>query len=140
MLKENIQDHYKEIEHTADIALEIWAKDFPGLLIQAGWGMLHLMGTETDQLPKDEKLTVVFSFTQHEDVLVQALNEILFQLEANDLIFIPQALLLNDHSAQVEYLGGKTDLLLTEIKAVTYHQMQIVEDKKGLRTIIVFDV
>jgi SHS2 domain-containing protein len=139
MLKENIQDHYKEIEHTADIGLDVYAKDFSGLLHQAGLGMLQLLGVNE---PKNnaEALDLEFTFSQLEDVLVQALSEVLYQIEANDCIYLPERVIIRDLNACVHYVGIDSKDDLSEIKAVTYHQMKIVDDEKGLHTIIVFDV
>jgi SHS2 domain-containing protein len=139
MQKENIQDHYKEIEHTADIGLDVYAKDFSGLLHQAGLGMLYLLGIENPQ-SNAETLNMEFQFSQQEDILVQALSEVLFQIEANDCIFLPQHVIIRDLNAEVHYVGIDSQEDLSEIKAVTYHQMEIVDDEKGLHTIIVFDV
>ena len=139
MAKENIQDHYKEIEHTADIGLDVYAKDFSGLLHQAGLGMLQLLGVDKPEITA-EILDVEFTFLQLEDVLVQALSEVLFQIEANDCIYLPQHVIIRDLNACVHYVGIDSEEDLSEIKAVTYHQMKIVDDEKGLHTIIVFDV
>ena len=139
MQKENIQDHYKEIEHTADIGLDVYAKDFSGLLYQAGSGMLHLLGIDHPEV-NAETMDVEFSFSQLEDVLVQALSEVLFQIEANDCIYLPERVIIRDLNACVHYVGIDSEEDLSEIKAVTYHQMKIVNDENGLHTIIVFDV
>ena len=139
MQKENIQDHYKEIEHTADIGIDVYAKDFSALLHQAGLGMLHLLGIDEPKINAEE-LDLEFTFSQLEDVLVQALSEVLFQIEAHDCIFLPERVIIRDLNACVHYVGIDSEEDLSEIKAVTYHQMKIVNDEKGLHTIIVFDV
>jgi SHS2 domain-containing protein len=139
MQKEDIQDHYKEIEHTADIAIEVTASTFSGLLHQAGIGMLHLLGLEELQFI-DDQLDMEFAFAQREDILVQALSEVLFQIEANELVYLPINAEIHDTIARVHYVGISLTADLSEIKAVTYHQMQIVEDENGMHTIIVFDV
>ncbi len=40
-----MESGYKEIEHTADWELEVWAPDLLGLLEQAARGMYALSGT-----------------------------------------------------------------------------------------------
>lgn len=40
---------YKEVEHTADIALQVWAEDFYTLLRKAAEGLYALMGLNLPQ-------------------------------------------------------------------------------------------
>jgi SHS2 domain-containing protein len=41
---------------------------------------------------------------------------------------------------QAKILGGKTTKLEKHIKAVTYHNLKIIETSEGLKATIVFDV
>lgn len=133
-------DTYEEIEHTADLALKVRAGTFLGILQQAAQGMLHLMGIDSDSYPSNKTYTAFFVFTVLEDVLVQGMNEILFHLETEDLIFIPQDVQINGTQATILYTGGLFLESYQEIKALTYHQMELIQDDAGLHTILVFDV
>ena len=43
---------YREVEHTADWELEVWATDLPGLLEQAARGMAQLSGMRLQVEPR----------------------------------------------------------------------------------------
>jgi SHS2 domain-containing protein len=135
-----MQDYYEEIEHTADLALIVRAQTFLGILQQATHGMLHLMGIDAALLTSEKTYSAVFFFTALEDVLVQGLNEILFHLETETLLFIPQDIQINGTQATILYTGGLCLQSYQEIKALTYHQMELIQDDAGLHTILVFDV
>jgi SHS2 domain-containing protein len=116
------------------------AGTFLGLLQQSALGMLHLMGITSDSHPSDITYTAFFVFTVLEDVLVQGMNEILFHLETEDLLFIPQDVQINGTQATILYTGRLFLEPYQEIKALTYHQMKLIQDDAGLHTILVFDV
>lgn len=136
---------YREIAHTADWELEVWAKDLPGLLEQAALGMLHLAGARLEDSPPQEAR---FSVTapDPESLLVNFLSELLFQMEQTGMGF-------SDFRIQVQTQPDAVNLaclaefharpllaLDKEIKAVTYHRLQVLETLQGLSTRIVFDV
>jgi SHS2 domain-containing protein len=133
-------DTYEEIEHTADVAIRVTASDFSGLLKQAALGMLHLMGILGNEIIAENELKLSFDYVSKEDILVQALNEVIFQLETGNVAYIPDQVVIDDQHAKVHYSGCKWDQDFSEIKAVTYHQMEIVEDFPGLHCMVVFDV
>ncbi len=135
-----MQEYYEEIEHAADLALMVRAQTFFGLLDQATHGMLHLMGIDIEDLSYKNKFSAIFIFTAMEDILVQGLNEILFHLETENFLYLPQEIVINGTQATIFYTGGLFVRPYQEIKALTYHQMEIIEDDAGFHTVLVFDV
>ena len=47
---------YREISHTADWALQVWAPDLSGLLVQAARGMTALLDLQLAEAPRLEHL------------------------------------------------------------------------------------
>lgn len=136
---------FREIEHTADWELEVWAADLPGLLEQAARGMLHLAGARLQEAP-EQPVNLTLTAADAESLLVSFLGELLFTLEQSSLGF-------RSFDLQVKPLANQTGLELTatmqaqpllsldkEIKAVTYHRLAVQTFADGLRTRIVFDV
>ena len=80
MMIKNSESGYKELAHTADWALKVWAPDLGGLFIQAAQGMYALMGLTLDEMPCDE---YIFEVNGHdaEGLLVSFLEELLYQAE-----------------------------------------------------------
>lgn len=130
---------YREIDHTADWELEIWAPDLPELLVQAARGMYHLTGIK----PSNElrsPYTITLLFDEPETLLVDFLNELLYRIESEDLVFDQFNLKIEAGMLHAALSGVKVSFLAKEIKAATYHQLAIRETDQGLLTRIVFDV
>ena len=130
---------YLEIEHTADWALTVWAPDLTGLLEQAARGMDTLSGVVLKSTPR---VTRELSITGYdpEHLLVKFLTDILFIGEEEGLGFDTFELSIQDLHLQAQISGAPIASQQKEIKAVTYHDLRIESNPRGLETTIVFDV
>ena len=130
---------YLEIEHTADWALTVWAPDLTGLLEQAARGMDTLSGVVLKSAPR---VTRELSITGYdpEHLLVKFLTDILFIGEEEGLGFDTFELSIQDLHLQAQISGAPIASQQKEIKAVTYHDLRIESNPRGLETTIVFDV
>lgn len=131
---------YREVEHTADWEIEVWAPDLPSLLVQAAEGMYELTGTELKEKPRITR-EVTIEADDLEGLLVGFLSELLFYTET-DLVGFDQYDLdrLDDHSLRAQLRGAPVDSQTKEIKAVTYHNLTVRQTERGLSANIVFDV
>ncbi len=130
---------FKERPHTADWALDVWAPDLPALLVQAALGMSALMGIHTRSAPRVAH-TFDLAFLDRESLLVGFLSELLYLINQNGVSFDQFDLQLTEDRLQATVGGQPIDHLAKEIKAVTYHNLRIVEIGRGLEVTIVFDV
>ncbi|MBT3390452.1 MAG: archease [Chloroflexi bacterium] len=130
---------YREIEHTADWELLVWAPDLPALLEQAARGMFALSQTE---LAEGLRRPIEFElpFSDRESLLVDFLAELLFFAEEQNLA--PEQYQLNFDGINLKVSLAAAPILsqAKEIKAVTYHRLQIRATEKGIEVNIVFDV
>jgi SHS2 domain-containing protein len=131
---------YKELEHTADWALEVWAPDLPGLFIQAAKGMYAL--SQVEHVPEEQvEQTLSLEAIDAEVLLVTFLDELLFLAEHESLGFKEFDLEIDaNFNLQAKLCGAKIFSLNKEIKAVTYHNLSIQKNPDGFRVVIVFDV
>ena len=130
---------YKEIQHTADWALQVWAPDLTGLMQQAALGMIALMGA---RLSNDGRLerTIMISADDSESLLVAFLNSILYEMELDSIGFDRFELKLDGLKVHARLMGATLLELQKSIKAVTFHNLEIRPVEAGLETTIVFDV
>lgn len=130
---------FREREHTADWELEVWAPNWPALLEQAARGMYQLMGT---RLQPEPRLTRQFKLQalDRESVLVAFLSELLYFGEMEAQGFDTFDIKLEADTMQVQLGGAPLASQSKEIKAVTYHNLAILETDRGLEVTIVFDV
>jgi len=129
-----------EIEHTADRALHIRAQDLTRLFGAAASGMLTLMGMVTDKAGVGKRKIRVESIDR-EGLLVAWLEELLFLIEKDGIGFGKIEFEKIDNRSLVATVEVIPDVFpVREIKAVTYHGLEILECEGGLEVTIVFDV
>jgi SHS2 domain-containing protein len=129
----------REVEHTADWGLEVWAPDLPGLMEEAARGMFELMGVEVSEESRCHRQLEIGA-DDREQLLVSFLEELLYVADAENLAFDGFMLKLVDTNLLARLEGGSIVSRNKEIKAVTYHRLAIKKTRRGLKTSIVFDV
>jgi SHS2 domain-containing protein len=130
---------FREIAHTADWELEVWAPDLAGLFEQAARGMYALMGIQ----PLEEKRIsrqLAISAADPESLLVAFLSELLYQTESEGLFFDSYGIALEGYHLEAQVAGAPISSQSKQIKAVTYHNLEIRESGGRLEANIVFDV
>ena len=130
---------FEEISHTADLAVEVWAPDLEGLLRCAAHALYHLLGVKGAAQSR-EKRQLSVELGDEESQLVSFLNELLYVYQQEGCVWKDFVFTRDSDRLVVdgwcEWLDGES----TEIKAATYHRMDIQRTERGLETIIVFDV
>jgi SHS2 domain-containing protein len=130
---------YREIEHTADWELRVWAPDLSALLKTAAEGMYRLSHTDLAQGPRQTR-EFELPYLDRESLLVDFLSELLFFGEDEALAFDAYQLDFDGSRLKVRASGAPIRVQAKEIKAVTFHGLQIRETDRGLEVNIVFDV
>ena len=130
---------YEEVEHTADIALRVWGEDFFTLLRQSAKGMYELMGILENP---GQPMKVIFTIDHGsaEMQLVDFLNEVLYIVE-NQAGYYDSFTFINTRDGiDVHASGYKIISYQRNIKAVTFHDLEVIETKTRFETTITFDV
>ncbi len=131
---------FEEVDHTADVAIRIWAPNFEGLLCQAALGATRLMCDLMRGGPAVRKRFSLEAFDR-ESLLVEWLGELAYSAEVNREVFYAFDFeCVTDHRLIVVACGNRVDSLQTVIKAVTYHNLKIVKTDYRLEATVVFDV
>ena len=132
---------FEEVEHTADWALRIQGSDVQELLLNAARGINSLMLAENDSYASQEEKSVDLNAIDTESLLVEWLSELAYWAEAEMIIF--QKFDIEDISpthVKATLYGSRVTQLEKHIKAVTYHNLEIVHTPNGLAATVVFDV
>jgi SHS2 domain-containing protein len=129
------------VEHTADWALRVRGADLRHLLLSAAWGMNSLLVADlTAILPVAERHLEVEAFDV-ESMLVEWLSELAYLAERDAFIACEFDLETVSPEHLVARLRGATaPTLQKHIKAVTYHNLEVVATETGLEATVVFDV
>lgn len=135
---------YEEIPHTADIALRVYGRDLRELFVNAAYGMFDIMA-DLEGLKNSVSVDVDLKAPSREELLVFWLDELLYNFYTKAIIFSQfEVASLNDEGliakASGRHLGDNRNRLKREIKAATFHDLNIKEVEGGLSVDIVFDV
>jgi SHS2 domain-containing protein len=135
------KDEFEEIEHTADWALRVRGQDLAGLFVNAARGMTSLLVQELVGIPLEIEKHFELEAGDAESLLVNWLSELAYWTEAEGVVFGEFKLHhITQTHLQATVQGGPVAYLQKHIKAVTYHNLEIVEVADGLEVTVVLDV
>ncbi len=130
---------FREIDHTADWELEVWAPDLLAFLEQAARGMYALSKPHYQPHPQSIRILELF-VEDNESLLVNFLSELLYLGEHDGLAAVSFNLSLIKQHFKAKLHCSPVLSFEKEIKAVTYHNLTIRSSTRGLEARIVFDV
>lgn len=132
---------FREVDHTADLEIEIWGESLEALFKQAALGMNKLL--EIRWKPDQEALPVrqfAVEAIDEEGLLVSFLSELLYLLEEERLAGKVFAITVAEDQLQAEISCGRVESYTRDIKAVTYHRLNIRRRDGRLEANLVFDI
>ena len=139
-----MQPSYEIFDHTADAGIRVHAPTLPELLEPAGDGLYAVIG---DIVPGGDIERVPFDLTGAEApiLLRDYLNELLILLELDGRCvqslevstFEKDRLAVTVQAARVD---GKRSVFHREVKAITYHELDIRTIPGGYEATIIVDI
>jgi len=135
---------YELIDHTADVAIKAYGKTLSEAFENAAKGMFDII-TDNSEIENTGQYDIELEADNLEQLLVDWLSELLFLNSANNLVFgffkVEMDEKKNKLSAKV--FGEKFSISKhkagAEIKAVTYHMLE-VKNKKPYHIQVLFDI
>ena len=132
------------MSHTADTRLKVEGDTLRKLFSAALGGMAEVIkpGLCRTRGVEDFVQEITISSTNQTTLLIDFLSEILTRSHEEKVVFCSAEFLEFDvASLKAKIFGAKTEGFDEDIKAVTYHEAQIMKNKKGnYETTIVFDI
>ncbi len=135
---------FEVFEHTADIGVRVFGRDFAELLKNAALALLSLI-TEGGSVRPVEEVAFEAEAETGEELLIKMLSEILYIHQVRKMVFSEAEIELTDgYRLKGRLKGEKIDLgrheLLLDIKAATYHNLKIERVNDRFMAEIVFDI
>ncbi len=135
---------YKLINHTADFGIHVFGSDPKALFANAAYAMFDML-TEIDLLKGTSSTDLQVTGDDWPDLMVNWLRELLYFWNGKELLVKKvQILSLSETelSANIEFDPFDPDRheIKIEIKAVTYHQIEVTGGPGGWEARIIFDV
>jgi len=135
---------YEVLDHTADLRIRVRASDLPSLFENAGHALFDIIADiNTVQPARRRRLSI--QGADLEELMVNWLSELHYHFEVHGLLLRRFTVLsLDDRSLSAEVQGEAYDPdrhpLKTDIKAVTYHQLEIAQVGGEWQAVIIFDI
>ncbi len=143
---------FHEVEHKADIGLEIFGETLEQLFTQAIYGFYSILLPDINwhrQKSSQGNYVLTIKEDTPETALISMLNELNFLFSVKHILLLPVLSLKIRSNAQFD-VKARTGLIseipidwlenATEIKAVTYHDLNITQDQGLFKVRIIFDV
>lgn len=140
-MKEN-SSGFEEVAHTADLEIKVWGKDLPSLFTAAAAGMFQLSGiVDSEDGFSGVKEKITLDAMDFEGLLILFLEELLYRLTEDYMLFVVDEIKISEEfTLEAVLKGTQIKSYLRDIKAVTYHRLNIVSTARGVEVNIVFDI
>ena len=135
---------YELIDHTADVGIKAYGKTLSEAFENAAKGMFDII-TDSSEIESVGQYNIELEAPDLEQLLVDWLSELLFLNSAKNLVFGFFKIYLDEKNKKLtaKVFGEKFDLskhkIGAEIKAVTYHMLE-VKKKKPYHVQVLFDI
>ena len=135
---------YELIDHTADIGIIAYGKDLQETFSNCAYAMFDIL-TDADKIDVKESFEIQIKASNQEELLRNWLSELLFRHEIERILCGKYEIKrLDDQNLDAVVFYEKIDRsrheIKTEIKNVTYHQLEIKKHKKGYSAQVIFDL
>lgn len=135
---------YIIIDHTADIGIDVFGDTLQDLFSNAGFALFDII-TDLSTVECKVKHSLNIVGVDKEQLLVNWLSELLFLHDVKNLLFknfcVNQ---LSDYQLNADVSGEvfdeKRHIIKTEVKAVTYHNLSIIQKDQQWKARIIFDL
>lgn len=141
-----IKKNYKLLDHTADFELSVKAKSLKGLFTNSAVALFDIIAQRKPGNPKDrliKQVKIKKSSEGVETLLIEWLNELLYYYATKEFVFTDFKIVYFDENKieAVCYAEKNSKFIInTEVKAATYHELEIKKNKSGFHARFILDV
>ncbi len=136
---------YRFIDHTADLAIKFYGKTIEELFINSALSLSEIIFARNQDSSKNigDKLSLQFSANEINVLYIDFLREILFQVNTNFRYFYKIEInIFSNNKISMDCFYHILDIenVTQEIKAVTYHNIEINKEKDFYSALVTFDI
>lgn len=136
-----MSNNYRILDSTSELKIRVFGDTLADLFSNALKAMFHSIGAESSNHNATITHTIELTAPDRDLLLVDFLSEAVFYADAeNEAFFDVKFDELSEHHLKATIIGQKVKTISIEIKAVTYHDVHIVEKNGQLTTDILFDI
>ncbi len=136
---------FRVIEHTADVGLEVWGRDFEEFFMNCAAGFFHLIQKSAAPVGNVVSYTVTIEEKSPDMLFYGFLQELNYIHQSERFIFGSITIDSVSEKRISAVVYGETynpnvHELILEIKAVTLHGLEAVKTRNGWRGKVLFDI
>jgi SHS2 domain-containing protein len=134
------------VDHTADIGVRVTAVTLERLFTEAGRAVASLIIENPEAIELRETVTIDLEAGDLEGLFVDWLRELIYRFEADHLLLWRFSIRLSEDRRRLhaECRGERADWSRHhpdhELKAVTYHGLQVTPTTDGWQATVIFDI
>jgi tRNA nucleotidyltransferase (CCA-adding enzyme) len=121
---------WEHLEHGADIGVRGYGEDLAQAFTQAALALSAVV-TELDRIEAGESVTIECEAPQFDVLLVDWLNEIVYQMATRNMLFGQFDVQIQDHHLRARLIGEKVDRRkhqpAVEIKGATFTDLKVYQ-------------
>ena len=135
---------YEFIDHTADLGVEVYGKDLKELFENAGEALFEII-CDMSNVIESVKRVITLESDDLEQLMVVWLGELLYLYDTERLLFKRFNIQRIGNNGLEAVLYGEElktghHTINAEIKAVTYHQIQVRQEENRWKSRVIFDM
>ncbi len=135
---------FRELDHTADTGIEVWADGLAVLFGRAAWGLFAII-TDPESVVPREAMAFTVEAPDVQALLVRWLSELNYEHITKHWVFSRFAVQqLSEQQLQAlawgEPIDPKRHPIYTEVKAITYHGLILQHQNGQWYARIIFDL
>jgi SHS2 domain-containing protein len=135
---------YETFEHTADLGLRVRAATLDALFADAASGLFSVLVEDVDAIRPEREVTIRIDGREKDYLLFDWLNELLFRFETDHVLFSEFTVTVEEGGLSASARGEPVDLgrhrLSHEVKAVTYHHLNVEQTADGWSAEVIVDI
>jgi SHS2 domain-containing protein len=135
---------FEIFEHTADLGLRVRGATLEELFAEAARGLFSLIVVNRDDVLPVEERQIEVAGEENDLLLFDWLNELLFAFESEGLLFGEFEIKISDGRlsaiARGEPIDPNRHELDHEVKAITYHELKVVQTESGWLAEVIADI
>ena len=132
------------IDHVADVGITAYGEDMKQLFAHAALALFSLI-TDVQSVKEQLQHRVEIDCEDRDNLLIEWLNELIYLFDAEHLLFSQFEIeSLNNSQLKATCHGEKFDparhRIKIDVKAATYHMLEVIQDSKGYKAQVIFDI
>lgn len=135
---------YETFEHTADLGLRIRAETLDGLFAEAARALFSAIVANPDSIRRVKQFDVQIEGHRKDDLLFDWLAELLYTFDTEHVVFFDFDVHVTDSGLTATVRGEPIDSerhdIETDIKAITYHQLKVLQVDHGWLAEVIVDL